>query len=112
MNTVGTYVITYNVSDSSGNAAVEVTSTVNVTADVTPPVITLVGTDPVDIPQGSTYNDAGATALDNFDGDLAGSIVTVNPVDVNVVGTYTVTYNVSDSSGNADIEVTRTVNVQ
>ena len=54
---------------------------------------------------GSTYIDAGATAVDNIDGDITANIVTVNAVDVNTVGTYTVTYNVSDAAGNAAIQV-------
>ena len=37
--------------------------------------------------------------------------MTVNPVDTDVVGQYTVTYNVSDANSNAAVEVTRTVNV-
>ena len=57
------------------------------------------------------YVDAGATALDNLDGDITGSIVTVNPVDTGVLGPYTVTYNVDDSSGNSAAQVTRVVNV-
>ena len=32
-------------------------------------------------------------------------------MDTSTVGTYLVTYNVSDTAGNAAIEVTRTVNV-
>jgi hypothetical protein len=56
--------------------------------------------------------DAGATAADNYDGDITGSIVVVNPVDVNVVGSYTVTYNVTDGAGNPATEVSRTVNVE
>ena len=79
--------------------------------DNTPPVITLTGTTPIDVVQGSTYTDAGATATDNVDGDITGNIVTVNPVDTSIVGPYTVTYNVSDVAGNPAIEVTRTVNV-
>jgi hypothetical protein len=35
-----------------------------------------------------------------------------NNVNTTVLGTYTITYNVSDSSGNAATPVTRTVNVQ
>ena len=108
---VGTYVVTYNVADASGNPAVEVTRVVDVVLDVVPPVITLVGGSPIDVEAGSVYVDAGATALDNIDGDISGSIVTVNPVDTGVLGSYSVTYNVSDSSGNAAVEVTRTVNV-
>ena len=80
-------------------------------ADTTPPVITLVGDDPVNITVGSTYTDAGATATDDVDGDITANIVTVNNVDATTIGTYTVTYNVSDAAGNAATEVTRTVNV-
>jgi Bacterial surface protein, Ig-like domain/Bacterial Ig-like domain/GEVED domain len=111
INTVGSYTVTYNVVDTAGNAATQVSRTVNVTADVTIPVITLTGSDPVSIEQGTTYADAGATASDNIDGDITASIVTVNPVDINAVGSYTVTYNVMDAAGNAAIQVTRTVNI-
>jgi len=112
-NTVGTYTVRYNVSDSAGNAADEVTRTVEVVegADVTKPVISLIGSSSVTVTEGGTYNDAGATASDDVDGDLTSSIVVVNPVDTNTVGTYTVRYNVSDSAGNAADEVTRTVEV-
>jgi len=79
--------------------------------DTTLPVITLTGTTPIDVEYNSTYTDAGATASDNVDGNLTSSIVTVNPVDTSVLGAYTVTYNVSDSSNNKAIQVTRTVNV-
>ncbi|MEM4243130.1 MAG: DUF5011 domain-containing protein, partial [Candidatus Woesearchaeota archaeon] len=107
---LGTYIVTYDVNDSSGNPAVQVTRTVNV-VDTTAPVITLVGSDNVDVEVGSVYTDDGATALDNYDGDLTASIITVNPVDTNTLGTYTVTYDVADSSGNPAVQVTRTVNV-
>ena len=109
-STVGTYTVTYNVSDTSGNAAVSVTRTVNV-VDTTVPVITLLGDTTVTIEVGTTYTDSGATAADNYDGDLTSSIAIVNNVDTSTVGTYTVTYNVSDTSGNAAVSVTRTVNV-
>jgi hypothetical protein len=108
---VGVYEVAYNVSDASGNAAVEVTRTVNV-VDTTVPVITLLGEDPVTIEVGDTYTDAGATATDTYDGDVTSSIVTQSNVDTAVVGVYTVTYNVSDASGNAAVELTRTVNVE
>ena len=66
----------------------------------------------VTIEVGSDYTDAGATASDNYDGDITDDIVVVNPVDTAVVGTYEVTYNVSDSSSNAAVEVTREVIVE
>ena len=107
---VGAYTITYNVSDAAGNAAVEVTRTVNV-LDITIPVITRLGDDPVSIEVGETYVDAGATASDNVDGVITTSIVVVNPVNTAIADEYTITYNVSDAAGNAAVQVTRTVNV-
>lgn len=77
----------------------------------TPPVITLVGNNPVEVIQGNSYNDAGATAYDNEDGDITDDIVTNNPVNTSILGTYIVTYNVEDSEGSSADEVTRTVNV-
>ena len=112
----GTFTIYYNVSDAALNPAIEVTRTVNVNStppasDTTAPVITLIGSATVNLTVGDSYNDAGATASDNVDGDISANIVAVNPVDTNVVGTYTITYNVSDAALNPAIEVTRTVNV-
>ena len=107
---LGSYTVTYNVDDSSGNAAVEVTRVVNV-VDTTIPVITRLGVSPVSVALNDTYTDAGASAVDAFDGDLTGSIVTVNPVDTTTLGSYVVTYNVVDLSGNPAIQVTRVVDV-
>jgi hypothetical protein len=80
-------------------------------ADTTVPVITLLSNATVDVEVGGTYTDAGATANDDYDGDITSYIVTVSNVDTTTIGTYTVTYNVSDASGNDAEEVTRTVNV-
>ena len=80
--------------------------------DTTAPVITLLGDDTVTIEVGSPYTDAGATATDNYDGDITSSIFTVSTVNTAIVGVYTVTYNVSDASGNAAVELIRTVNVE
>ena len=108
--TVGTYTVTYNVNDSNGTAAGEVTRTVIVTAAPnTAPSITLLGESTVTLTVGDTYIDAGATANDAEDGNITGSIAIVNPVDSAVAGTYTVTYNVNDTNGTAAGEVTRTV---
>ena len=79
--------------------------------DVTIPVISLVGDASASLEAGAVYTDAGATATDNIDGTITSSIVTVNPVDTTTVGTYTVTYNVSDAAGNDAAAVTRTVEV-
>ena len=109
---IGNYTVTYNVSDAAGNAATQVTREVNVTADQTSPVITLSGANPQSIELGTDYSELGATATDNTDGDITNNIVIdASNVDVDTVGDYTVTYNVSDAAGNPADEVTRTVTI-
>ncbi|MBD0379472.1 DUF4185 domain-containing protein [Paenibacillus sp. WST5] len=80
--------------------------------DTTPPVITLQGDAMIEVPLGGTFTDAGATATDNEDGDLSHKIVVTGTVNTSIIGTYPLTYNVSDADGNAAIPVTRTVNVK
>ena len=112
VNTAGTYIITYNVSDAAGNAATQRTRTVIVAADTVAPVITLLGNATMNIMVGDTFTDPGATATDDVDGDITASIVVAGDVvDVNTAATYTITYNVSDAAGNAATEKTRTVKV-
>src|SRR3989344_4401853 len=53
----------------------------------TPPVIILLGENPVEIIVGDTYTDAGATANDAEDGDITSDIIIVNNVDSDTVGT-------------------------
>lgn len=80
--------------------------------DTTAPTITRVGSSSVTLTAGDTYNDAGATATDACDGTITGDIETVSTVNTAVAGTYSVTYNVADSSGNDATAVTRTVIVE
>src|SRR5690554_6167840 len=108
---VGTYTVTYNVDDADGNPAAQVTRTVKV-VDTTAPTITLNGANPQTIEACGTYNELGATANDPCFGDITGSIlIDASAVNTAVVGTYTVTYNVTDAAGNVATQVTRTVNV-
>lgn len=122
----GTYRLTYSAIDSSGNEA-NVTRSVRVYTpysppaatptptpsptpipDTTAPVITITGDNPMSIEVGGSYSESGATAMDNVDG-----AITATPsgsVDANTAGTYTITYNATDSSGNS-AEANRTVNV-
>lgn len=83
-----------------------------VTPDTTAPVITLLGENPVNLYVGDTYVEAGATAIDDVDGDITSSVIIGGDVvNTSVVGTYVVTYNVSDSAGNTAIEVAIVINV-
>jgi len=75
----------------------------------TPPVITLTGSSTVNILVGQTFNDPGATALDQEDGNITSQIVVSGNVSTSTPGTYVLTYNVTDSQGLAATPVTRTV---
>jgi len=79
--------------------------------DAVPPVLTMVGEASVSVPANSNYNDVGATAEDNIDGDISGSVVATSNVNTSVVGNYTVTYNVTDFAGNPATPISRTVSV-
>ena len=89
------------------------------TIDTTPPVITRNGDAALTIVSGTTYTDAGATASDNIAGTITDSIITSFTLDDTVVtslnssqlGTYIITYNVSDAASNPAPAVTRTVTV-
>ncbi|WP_109435853.1 immunoglobulin-like domain-containing protein [Aquimarina sp. AU119] len=103
-NLLGQYTVTYDATDASGNIAVQVTRTVDV-VDTNVPLITLTGDNPQEIALGSSYTELGATTDD-------GSAVIIDATDfVDAVGSYTIRYNATDASGNAAVEVTRTVNV-
>jgi hypothetical protein len=80
--------------------------------DITGPTISLRGEPSVTLIVEETYADAGATATDTIDGDVTARVVVTNPVNSTVIGTYTVTYNATDLSGNTASPVTRTVRVQ
>jgi hypothetical protein len=82
----------------------------NVT-DTTAPVITLKGQQSVTINVGETYEDAGATARDNVDGNITKSIAIIGVVDPSRPGVYTLIYTVKDNSGNTAAIVARTVRV-
>ncbi|MCJ8307396.1 MAG: DUF5011 domain-containing protein [Nitrosopumilus sp.] len=75
------------------------------------PTITLLGNQIENIEINNPYTDAGATAADAEDGNLTGDIITSNPVDTTTLGSYTITYDVTDSSGNNAIQKSRTVTV-
>jgi hypothetical protein len=105
VNVPGSYTITYTASDGTNTATA--TRTVNV-VDTTAPVITLNGANPLTVECHGSFTDPGATATDTCAGSLP---VTVSgSIDVNTVGTYTLTYTATDPSGNT-VTATRTVNV-
>ena len=104
-------------SDGTTTSSLEVTMDSNQTIEAlfivqenSQPTISLVGSSTINLEVGDSFTDSGATAEDNEDGDLTPSIITLGSIDTSVVGTYTVTYTVSDSASNT-VLVTRTVSV-
>ena len=75
------------------------------------PVISLTGASTVYVEYNDTYIERGATFTDSY--NVAGdAIVAGDRVDTSVLGSYTITYNATDSEGNIANEVTRTVIVR
>ena len=97
------YNLVYTIEDSSGNKASE-TRKVYIIDDI-PPVITLNGNENMQILLNSKYEEKGATANDEKDGDLTSKIEITGNVDTSKTGTYTITYKVKDNTGN---EATKT----
>ena len=87
----------------------EVKRTISI-KDTSKPIITLNGNSTISIYIGDTYKELGATAKDNYDGDISKSISVSGSVNTKKAGTYTVTYKTKDSSGNEN-SINRTVKV-
>ncbi len=104
IDAVGSYTITYDATDTSGNIATLVTRSITV-VDTTAPIITLLGDNPQTIELGEGYTELGATTDD-------GSTVVIDDSSfVDAVGTYTINYNATDTSGNEALKVTRIIEV-
>lgn len=93
------------------NSSVVVSEPV-VVSDTDAPLLTLVGDSGIVLAQGALWVDPGATAYDAESGDLTSAIVVSGSVDSSVVGTYELTYTVSDLVGNEAESVTRIVSVE
>jgi prepilin-type N-terminal cleavage/methylation domain-containing protein len=105
---LGTYNITYSVTNSLGNSS-NISRTVKV-VDPIPPVITIIGSNPLTYQASSSYVDQGATAIDEYDGDISSKILVTSNVTPGIVGTYKVVYYIIDMAGNS-ITAERGVNV-
>lgn len=90
---LGTQTVTYRY------LRVEKTVTVTV-VDTVRPVIKLLGDAEMSIRQVDSYVEPGFTAWDNVDGDITDRVVIKSDLNTKEEGFYTITYEVSDSSGN------------
>ena len=98
INKLGEYEVVYSVVDSSGNKNSK--SRVVSIVDNIPPVITLKGSKNITVKVNGNYEEDGYKAIDNYDGDLTDKVKVSKNVNFNKVGTYEITYSVSDSFEN------------
>jgi len=89
--------------------SIAIISGCNKNSDDTPPSITMSGYNPVNACVGRPYNDAGATAFDETDGDVTDKIQVEIDVDTSQPGEGTVTYTVADEAGNTATAVREVV---
>lgn len=106
INVPNTYTVTYTATDGGGNQA-SVQRTV-IVQDTLKPVITLNGGD-MTVECHTSFTDPGASAADTCDTNVP--VVVSGTVNINTPGTYVLTYNATDDSGNAADSLQRTVTV-
>ncbi|NOR56049.1 MAG: DUF5011 domain-containing protein, partial [Sulfurovum sp.] len=104
---LGTIAFTVYAKDQKGNEVNFAGSVVLI--DVIPPVLTLNGEANVTLGQGEMYEELGATAVDDRDGNI--SVEISGSVDTSREGSYTLTYTATDNSGNS-ASVIRVVTVK
>lgn len=79
--------------------------------DTNAPTVSIKGDGTITLDLGDTWDDLGATANDEEDGDITTDIVVTGTVNTDQVGEYTLTYKVTDKAGNEG-SATRTVKVK
>lgn len=102
-NEIGKYEIVYS------NFLFKKIRIVNVVDDVAP-VITLEGDEIIELNLGNKYVEPGFNASDEIDGDITDKVEVIDGIDVNKVGSYKISYNIKDKSGNKT-KVIRTINI-
>jgi hypothetical protein len=100
LNSPDTYVINYNCEDTAGNEAMEIKRTVYV-IDATCPTCFITGSVTSTQEASFPYTDPGATCEDRFGAELA--VETDGEVNVELTGTYTITYSATDAAGNDNL---------
>ncbi len=88
--------IVYTVTDSSGNEAEAVR---DLGFSVAAPAIVLIGGEEIDVPAAMTFTDPGYTCIDNKENDYTDLVKVSGSVIPYKVGDYTLTYTVSNDTG-------------
>lgn len=105
MNTLGNYEVTYTIKYKDKNY---VLNRIVKVIDNKAPVLNLIGNEEIIIKEGNSYNELGCTAVDNYDDKVNEKVQIINYVNTDVTGLQTVSYFVTDDSGNTS-SITRKV---
>ena len=110
----GQYELTYSVQDSIGNQAemkkrVIIVTEIVVETDETPPVLILLGDRNITLFLEESFVESGFNATDNKDGNISDRVVVSGTVDTLNVGSYELSYAVTDDAGNQSEILTRIV---
>lgn len=100
--------IIYAVKDSSNNKTKKIRK-LNLKDEINP-IITLNGNNYIYVHLGENYEEKGAIAIDNCDGNISSKIIITGNVDTNTLGEYKIKYEVTDN-GNNKTEIERTIKV-
>jgi len=103
----GVNLIKYTAYDKNGNTADVIRQVVVV--DREDPFISLNGYSVMDIEVHTAFTDPGVTVSDNYCTEL--EVDVDGSVDIDILGSYTITYSVTDCNGNGPVSVQRVVNV-
>ncbi|AMS26063.1 hypothetical protein AEM51_02605 [Bacteroidetes bacterium UKL13-3] len=96
---VGYYTLKYIAADLYGNNSDTITRTVQVEVNQTGPSLSLNGSDSIAIEVYNSYTEQGATASSNSGSNLTSLIVRTGLVDSTTLGTYFITYSITDQFG-------------
>ncbi len=115
-NKLGLYKINYTLNDGYSLQRLVIVTDLEEDEDVTIKdqsglELKLKGEQNVTLIKGMNYADMGATAYDNVDGNITKKIENYGTVNVNTIGTYTLTYTIRNSRGYR-LSATRTVTVE
>lgn len=98
-NIPGEYIIKYTVANKKGKNETTVKRRVLVKDNIAP-TIELKGEDTIKLFVGDKYEEKGASANDNIDGDLTNNIEIIGSVDTSKPENYEIEYKIKDSAGN------------
>ena len=110
---IGTYILTYNATDASGNKVKVKNRTANRIHYIESalPEITLNDGELFRYDKGHVYIYLGATAVDSNGNNISSKIMVSDNIDINSIGYYQVNNNINDDTNNTSAQAIRTVYV-